>query len=223
MDEHELLARLKSRIEPDLAPVRPLPSPGSQAFGLLIVWILLGVGVLLALGLRPDFDMLGAWPSIGFSLIEVALCVWLIRLSLRSSVPAMSVSLWTAIAGIAIAACVHVVLSWAMLDRNDLLPPDGEALRDGLRCLTSIIALALGPLVLGGMLLVRGLLTRYVLPFALAGFAAGLAAEATWRLHCPYSAWNHVLPTHTGALVLLMLVASGVALLVRRSERATSK
>jgi hypothetical protein len=222
LDENELLARLKSRIGPDLAPVRPLPSPGSQALWLLLVWMTLGTGVLLLLGLRPDFGTLGTWPSIGFSLIEIAVCFWLVHLSLRSSIPAMSGSLGIAIAGIATASCVHLLLSWATLDRNDLSPAQGEELRDGLRCFTAIVALALGPLMLGGVLLLRGLLTRYLVPFALTGFASGLAGEATWRLHCPYSAWDHVLPSHTGALALVVLVATGVALLVRRRARAAS-
>jgi hypothetical protein len=217
LDEHELLARLKSQIEPDLAPVRPLPRPGSRALWLLGLWVMLGAGVLLALGPRADVDVLGAWRSIGFSLVEVAACFWLVRLSLRSAIPAMSGSLWTAIAGLAIASCLHLVLSWVALERNDLSPPHGEELRDGLRCFASIVVLALAPLVLGGVLLVRGLLTRYAMPFMLMGFASGLAAEATWRLHCPYSGWAHVLPFHTGALVLSMLLASAVALFARRS------
>lgn len=218
MDDHELLTRLKSRIEPDLAPVRPLPPPGSQALWLLALWVLLGAGVLLALGPRSDVNVLGASRSIGFSLVEVAVCFWLVRFSLRSSIPAMSGSLWTAVAGVAMASCIHLVLSWAALDRNDLSPPHGEELRDGLRCFASIIVLALAPLVIGGVLLVRGLLTRYALPFVLMGFACGLAAEATWRLHCPYSGWAHVLPFHSGALLLPMLLAVAVALFVRRSD-----
>lgn len=219
MDEHELLARLKSRIGPELTPVRPLAAPGWQALWLLVSWLLLGAGVLLALGLRPDVDLLGGWRSAGLSLTEMALGFWLVRLSLRSSIPALSGSLSAAVASVAIAGCLHLLVSGVTLGRSDLLPPHGEELRDGFRCFASIVALGLAPLLLGGVLLVRGLLTRPVLAFALTGLASGLAAEATWRLHCPYSAWDHVLPSHSGALVLMMLVASSVALLVRHGAR----
>jgi hypothetical protein len=222
LDEHELLTRLKSHIGPNPAPVRPLPAPASQAAWLLVLWILLGGGVLLALGPRPDVHLLGGWRSAGLSLIEIALSLWLVHVSLRSSIPGMSPSMSAAVASVAIAWSIHVLISWTALGRSDLSPPHGEELRDGLRCFASIVALALVPLLLGGVLLVRGLLTRYVLPFALTGFASGLAAEAIWRMHCPYSAWDHVLPFHSGAMALMMAVASSVALLVRHGARTAS-
>lgn len=217
MDEHELLTRLKTRIGPDLAPVRPLAAPGLRALWLLATWILLGVTVLLALGLRQDADAVGPWQSVLLSLVEVAASFALVRAGLRSSIPGSSGSQWTAFAWMAVALCLHLLTSWVMLDRSDLSPPRGQEFSDGLRCLVSIAALAAAPFVLAAVLLTRGVLTWHLLPFALIAFASGLAAEATWRLHCPYSAWSHVLPFHSGALLLFVLVASVGARFVRRS------
>jgi hypothetical protein len=217
LDDQELLMRLKARIEPDLAPVQPLGVPRLRALWLLAVWLALVAGILLGPGPRPDFEILGPWRTVGFSLVEVALCFVLAVVGLRMSIPAMRGSLAAAVSLMAVAVVVHLGLSWATLERSALSPPEGQAWRAGLTCLSTIAALGLGPLVLGGRLLMRGLMTRRLLAFASLGLASGLAAEAAWRLHCEYSAWSHVLYFHTGAVVLFVLVALVAARKVLRT------
>ena len=158
--------------------------------------------------------------SVGFSLIELAFCVVLLFISLRFSIPAMAGSPSTALGWVAGALVVHFIVSGVTLERSALSPQAGHEWRDGLTCLSAITILSLAPLALGAVLLLRGLLTRLLPAFLLTGLACGLAAEATWRLHCAYSTWGHVLPFHTGALVLPLLVASAAAMSVGR--RATS-
>lgn len=217
MDDHELLTRLKNRIEPDLAPVRPLGAPGSRALWLLGIWIVLCAGILLGPGPRQDIGVLGPWRSIGFSLIEVAFSFALAITSLRAAVPAMRGSLAGALAWMAIALLIHLGVSDATLERSSLAPSYGQELRDGLRCLSAIVVLGLAPLMVGAVLLFRGLPTRRVLAFVTMGLAVGLAAEAAWRLHCDYSVWNHVLYFHSTALVLFALLASVAASTLRRN------
>lgn len=216
MDEHELLAQLKSRIGPQSTPVRPLAPPELRALWMFIVWSALAVCTLELLGFRSDFSVLGPWRSLGFSSTEIVLCLALVFLSLRSCVPAMSWSRGTAVSLAAVALVLHLIISWATLARSDLAPPQAAELHDGLACLASIMALGLVPFVLGSVLLVRGFLVRDLTAFVLMGLASGLAAEATWRLHCPYSAWSHVLLFHSSALLLFALVGIGTAMLVRR-------
>ena len=216
MDDHDLLTRLKSEIAPDLTPVQPLRAPGLRALWLLATWVVLAGGVFMVFGPRQDVEVLGAWRSVGFSLIEVVFCLVLFRISLRFSIPAMAGPLSTALVWGAGALLVHIVVSWATLERSALSPPAGHEWRIALACLSAITLLSLAPLSLGMVLLSRGLLTRLLPAFVLTGLAGGLAAESLWRLHCPYSSWSHVLPFHSGALVVPVLVASAAAMWVRR-------
>jgi len=219
LDEHELLTRIRSRIGPGLTPVRPLAAPGARALWLLLLWILLGVGVVTWLGPRSDIGVLGASRSVGFSLLQAGACWVLGVLALRRSIPAMSGSSGVALASMALALVLHLGISWATLDRSEISPARGDEWDEGMTCVAAILALTIAPLVLGIVMLARGLLMQYWLAFALCGVASGLAAEAIWRLRCPYSTWEHVLPFHSGAVVLAVLLASGTALLVRLRHR----
>jgi hypothetical protein len=215
LDDHDLLTRLKSEIAPDLATVQPLPAPGLRALWLLAAWVVLAGGLFMVLGSRQDVEVLGPWRSVGFSLVEVAFCLGLFRIGLRFSIPAMAGSLSTALVWVAGALLVHIVVNWATLERSALSPPAGHEWRTALACLSAITLLSLAPLALGFVLLSRGLLTRLLPVIVLTGVASGLAAESLWRLHCPYSNWSHVLLSHSGALVVPVLVASAAAMWVR--------
>lgn len=219
MDERDLLKRLRSRIGPELTAVRPLAAPGARGLWLLALWILLGVGIVTLLGPRPDIDVLGAGRSVGFSLLQAGACWVLAVLALRLSIPAMSGSAGVALASMALAVVLHLGISWATLDRSDISPARGDEWHEGMTCVAAILALTIAPLALGIVMLARGLLMQFWMAFALSGFASGLAAEAIWRLRCPYSAWDHVLPFHSGAVVLAVLLASGAALSVRGRRR----
>lgn len=216
MNERELLTHLRSRIGPDLTAVRPLAAPATRALWLLALWVLLGVGILTLLGPRSDIDVLGAGRSVGLSLVQAGACWVLAVLALRFSIPAMSGSAGAALASMALALVLHLGISWATLDRSDISPAHEDEWHEGMTCVAAILALAIAPLVLGIAMLARGLLMQYWMAFALSGFASGLAAEAIWRLRCAYSTWDHVLPFHSGAVVLAVLLASAAALFVRR-------
>jgi len=65
--------------------------------------------------------------------------------------------------------------------------------------------------LLFGFVLVRaGLPFRARTTGLLLGLGNGLAVEAVWRLHCPFSSWGHILLFHGGAVVVLM--AAGMAI-----------
>ena len=219
MDDQELLKRLEGEIGRDLAPVRPLTAPGVRALWLPAAWAVLVGLVWLVLGPRQDIAVLGAWRLVGFSVVEVAFCAVLLCLGLRLSIPAMAGPASTALWWVAGALLVHFMSSWATLERSALSPPAGHEWRIGLACLSAITMLSLPPLALGAVLLRRGLLTRALPAFLLTGLASGLAAEATWRLHCPYSNWGHVLLFHSGAFVLPLLIASAAAVAMDRRTR----
>jgi hypothetical protein len=216
MDDNDLLTRVRREIEADLGPVTPLRAPGLRALWLPATWLVLATLVLSTFGLRGDVGALGAWGSAGFSLIEVTCGLLLFLVALRLSIPAMAGSLSTIPIWMAGALLVHFLVSWATLGRSALAPPPGHQWSAGLACLSAITLLSLAPLAVGTILLRRGLLTQALPAFLLTGLASGLAAEAVWRLHCAYSTWGHVLPFHSAALILPLLVATAAATSIGR-------
>ena len=219
MDEHELFAQLKSEIARDLTPVQPLRAPAARAWWLMGLWITMGSLVVVVSGPRPDIAVLGPWRSLGLSLVQLGLCLALFRASLRFSIPAMAAPLPSVTALAVGAAAVHLFVNWATVAVSDLAPPAGREWSTGVACLSAITVLSLPPMILGVVMLSRGVLTRLLPALLLTGLACGLAAEATWRLHCPYSEWSHILPSHSGALVLILALASAAATVVRRKAR----
>jgi hypothetical protein len=90
-------------------------------------------------------------------------------------------------------------------------PTHVPALREiayGRVCLTRSFALGLVPLTAACLLLYRGLPARPVAAGALAGLAAGLLADASWRLFCEVSDPTHVLTAHAGAVASVALAGA---------------
>lgn len=217
MNDDYLLKRLREQIEGDMAPVRPLRAPGIRALLPVATCLALGGLVMMVAGLRRDIEVIGAWRLLSFALLQVAACAWLFTISLRWSVPAMGRP-WMALVWVPGALLVPALLTAAILDRSALAPPSGSEWRTGLACLSAITLIGLAPLAAAAVLTLRGLPMRLLAGFAIIGFASGLSAEAIWRLHCPYSAWGHVLPFHYGPLLATVLVAVAAAAWLRRGS-----
>jgi hypothetical protein len=219
LDEHDMLTRLRSAIEPALVPVTPLGRPAARAIRLMALFVVLIGGVPAALGPRPDVAPPELWEYIGLSLLQ-AMCVYvLLVVSLRLSMPALPQSPSTAFAWIAVAVSIHVLISWVAQARS-ATSPTGHEWTTGLACAGAITLLGLAPLAFGTLMLFRGLLPRRLLAFAMMGLSSALGAEAAWRLHCGYSAWSHIVPFHSGTLILLTLVAVGAAVALGQGERS---
>ena len=219
MDQHDMLTSLRSAIEPALVPVEPLGRPNARAIWLMAAFLVLIGGVLAVFGPRPDVELPGLWEYVGLSILQVFGAYALVVVSLRLSMPALPTSPSTALAWIAIALSVHLFISWVAQERS-ATSPMGHEWTTGLACLGAIALLFLAPLALGAVMLRRGLVIRRLLAFALIGLSSALGAEAAWRLHCDYSAWDHVVPFHSGALLLLTFVAVGAAVKLGRRDRS---
>ena len=211
MDEHDLLARLKREIGPDLVAVRPVRAPGTRALWMLVAWVLLGAAVLTLLGPRQDYAALGPWATIGWSVVEVILCGILVVIGFRLAIPGMPGSMAMALAWIAVALVADVVVDWSTLQRSAVSPAPGLEWRVGLYCLGAITLLGFVPFALSAMLLSGGLPSRPALAYTLAGLACGLAAVAAWRLHCSFTNWEHTLQFHTSGLALFVLAGLAAA------------
>ena len=214
------LARLREVIGPDVAPVQPLAVPGVRALWVLIPWCVLAAGVFVWFGFRPDLDALGVRSQAALSLAQVAACLAIVRFSLRSSIPGLMPATSSAMMITAGAVLLHLVIGWDTVARGWLAFPIGREWSVGLACLGAIAVMSVPSLIVGLTMLQNGVLTRALSAAVLVGTAAGLMAESIWRLHCPYSTWGHLLPFHTGALLMPILLAAGLATWRQRRDES---
>ncbi|MFZ0428443.1 MAG: NrsF family protein [Acidobacteriota bacterium] len=203
--EDRLLERLKEDIAGDLRPVRPLRPFWRRVLPVAGLWLLLALAVLSVFGLRADHEALGplgTWlvPALQ-GLAVAALAVYLYRSIFPGSLPPQG-----ALTGAILAALVTHIFAVAWTEHLHFNSPADHPLRAGLVCFSFVLLLGL-PLLGGFVWLVRaGLFARPIRIGLLAGLAGGLAAEAAWRLHCPYTNWQHIVFSHTlGALVITAL------------------
>lgn len=209
MDDDELLKRIRSAIDRDLAPVRPLRAPWIRAL-LPVAASAAGVALVVGVaGMRDDAGIIGSGLLLGVTVAQVASCAALFVVCFRWAVPGMSGSRWTALV-LAAGALVMQVLATAAVARRSAIAPS-DAVRAGLACFSAIAVVAVAPLATGAALLSRGLVTAWRAAYALLGFASGVAAEAAWRLHCPYSTWDHVLLSHWAPVAFIACAALAAA------------
>jgi hypothetical protein len=210
------LERLEREIARDLAPVRPFAPPGAQAMWPMGVALLVAAAIVIVMGLRADAARIGGWTIAAVFLAQAAVAAVVFRGALRCSIPGMGGAVSGALLWIGMAPAFEVAINSVTAGRSALTPAPGREWVTGLACLGGIAVASLAPLAVGTVLLGRGWVTRPLAAFTLLGVAGGLAAEAAWRLHCPYSSWSHVLPFHVAALVLPVLVALAAATFSRQ-------
>lgn len=215
------LGALRAAIARDPSPVRPRrPARGLGAA--LAVTAAAALAVLWrAFGLRADYQALGGlWVWIP-SAVELLAAAGLLGLALRETIPARRPSLAAVAAAVGAGGALQLAISWASFARSPVTVPAGQEARLWLVCFSLELALAL-PVALAAVVLVRRGLVGGPWRVAVAGgLGAGLAGDALWRLHCPYSDLAHVLTAHGGAVLTLALLAlAGAFVWDRRRLRA---
>jgi hypothetical protein len=197
----KLLERLKEEIADELRPVRPLGPFRRRILPLAGLWLLLAFAVLSVFGLRIDHQQLGSlgtWvlPAIqGLAVLGVA--IYLYWSTIPGSLPPQR-----AFPGVvAVALLIHL---FAVAGTQHLhLNAPTDPLRAALVCFVFVLLLGLPLLAAFVWLVHSGLFAWPARIGLLAGLSGGLAAETAWRLHCPYTNWEHILASHTlGALVI---------------------
>lgn len=213
--EHDpLLELLKQEISADRGSVRPLAPAWARGLFLIPLWAASAAAVVVLLGYRADYETLG--PIVAWSLVAVQVggAYLLLIIGLRLVIPAAALPRSTVIGGVGLAAIIHLTLALATFRLSPVLVPEGLAWQLGIACFTSNVALSLLPIIIGMLLAWRGLPGNPLAVGLLCGLAAGLAGEAVWRMHCPYSDLQHILPAHSGATLALALtgIVSGYLL-----------
>ncbi len=210
-----LLERLREEISDELRPVRPLGPFRRRILPLAGLWFLVAVAVLSVFGLRVDHQQLGVLGTWVFPAIQLLAVLGVAAYLHQSTIPG-SLPPQRAFPGVVAAALLTHLFAVAGTRHLHLnSPPD--PIRAALVCFFFVLLLGL-PLLVGFIWLVRsGLFSRPARIGLLAGLAGGLGAEAAWRLHCPYTSWEHILSSHTlGALVI---AGAGVVYLVWHERR----
>jgi hypothetical protein len=115
---------------------------------------------------------------------------------------------------------IQVIISVVIFSISPARVEDANFWRTGSACLSAIFGLGLLPLISGMAFARKGLPLRARTTGLLLGLSSGLAVESLWRLHCPFSAWGHVVSFHGGAIVLSVLLGIGMA---RHWQRRNAK
>lgn len=194
-------ARITDAIARDLGAVTSLRSPSVSALVTLPVGLFVASIVLVLYGSRSDAAVLGLWPLLGPAFAMVAAAYALMVVALRERVPGASASrLWWVTLPLA-AMLVH--LGGALYTFRYTGPTaDAVAWSRQSVCLGHIALLGLPAVLAVFWLLSRGLTLRPRLAGAMGGVAGGVLSEGIFRLHCAWSEPSHIIPWHTGAILL---------------------
>jgi hypothetical protein len=173
--------------------------------------------------LRGDAPVLGWALTWGTSTLQTVVAIALIALALRDAVPGRSLRggvVMLAVGAVAGLSAVVTLRTWS------ISPTTIETLSPvvvGEICFTGILVAALPLLVASAVLAHRAFIIRPWSSGALYGLGAGLGADAGWRLFCHFSDPAHVFPTHTGALLAVVLLGMLVSQVFARSRSASRK
>jgi hypothetical protein len=200
--------QLRAAIAADLSPVRPLHTPLVRALWVTPLALTLLVAAPLAFE-RRDFEPLGWVWSWGASSLQLVAGIALAAAALREAVPGRA---WSARMLLGLFAAPLAIVTIVTIGSWHASPVvlRSSLLQIGLVCLVSSSITALSVTALISVLALRAFPTRPGVTGYLAGLAAGLMADAGWRLFCAFSEPVHVLGAHLGGV--LFAGAMGAAL-----------
>ena len=202
---------LRAAIARDLKPVKPLRSPYLRALALgpLAAAIVFAVPALHFF--RSDLGALGPVRAWGFSYAQAVAGIVIVAAALRESIPGRALSrpalAWTIAGGLVIPAVVLVLTTSVF----DIGPAPGRALTEGLGCFRASAGASVPALILAALLAARAFPMRPGVAGALYGLGCGLIADAGLRLYCEYSAPQHMVFAHGGAILGAMFAGVLVA------------
>jgi len=200
----EIPASLRRAVADDLEAVRPLAPPWRRLLYVVPAAAIAMLAPFLYVSVRTDseFNLLLGWIPVG---IQLLLAAGLLLFALRESVPG-----WRASSRVIFALCISAFSLQILVNMAIYLsmpmPAGGErTVHMWFACFRVESLIGLPILVLTAWLVGRALPQRPWLAGLLAGLGAGFAADASWRLICPYSDPVHVLLGHTAGILLLGL------------------
>jgi hypothetical protein len=206
------MAGYREQIVGDLTPVRPLPTPARR------VWVLVPFGLLLAAtapllnGQRSDLGPYTPLLTVGATILQSLLGLWLLALAFREAVPGRNVS--GRALTLASVQTALLVLGITLLTNaaSPTIVRAGREWQYWAECVIGPMVIGAPFMILATLMAVRAFPTRPAIAGALCGMSAGVLSDAGWRLSCWISAPAHVLGSH--GLAVLGLTAAGSLLAV---------
>ena len=198
--------------------VRPRRPERLSAVVTLCVALLSFGGLWLLLPLRHDAAVLGVPELFTLSALEISAALALFMLGLRQLTPGRLSSTSVLLsASLAMVACGALV-TWRSAHVSGLAPPPGSEFSSGALCATMIGLLSLPYGLAFKRAFALRLTPRRNWAGAMLSLSAAVAANAVWRLFCPYSETLHQLLGHGGAACLTVAAA---LIALRLSDRGT--
>ncbi|MEJ2108372.1 MAG: NrsF family protein [Acidobacteriota bacterium] len=221
MTEDRLYKQIRDTLKNDFVPVKPLKEAWKRAFWIFPLTLFCIVFTLEVFHLRPDylnFHLMELW---GFILLQVLACYFILSESLKTGIPGSFVSPFRLTVLGVIGPVVFLIASMLNYEINPSHPAAGQEWAMGMACISIVGGLGFLALLAGVLLSRSGLPFRAGTVGLLLGLSGGLTAEASWRLHCPFTSWDHVLVFHGGAIIIL--AAAGLAVGSYWKRRAAAR
>jgi hypothetical protein len=193
---------LRAAIKSEMHPVQPLPAPWKRILMLspVLVGILAMPFVYYQAREVGDLGVILSWIPVA---IQVVLACGLLMIALREGIPGWQMSATSVFALVLAAYGLQILVNLLIFLRAPLDSGGIGAISMWVGCFRIETLLGIPILVLVAWLVSRALPSRPLLAGFLAGTGAGFAAEASWRMICPYSDPGHVLVAHTGGILVL--------------------
>ncbi len=202
MTEDSTFDKIAREVSRDLGAVTPLRPPRTAALVVLPLAFLLLSVVLLVYGLREDAAQLGFWPLWGPASAMVIVAYVVIYFALVQRAPESTVR-WPRWVVLLVAAVAIQVGGAYLTLLSTGAPGMSVPLRTEALCFARISLLSVPTIFVVLWLLSRGLPFRPRLVGLLAGMGGGFVSEGIYRLQCGMSYPEHVLPLHTGAVLVM--------------------
>ena len=212
---------LRSAVENDLEPVRPLPPAWMRTLQAVAVTALglAAIVVVFKLSLRPDMDQLPMWLGWGCTVVQLVVGVVLIGMALREAVPGDGVPTGAVALGVGTGVLMQILVGIATWMHSPGVPlTPGHGVKMGVTCATHDAALALPALVVTLWLVFRALPSRPSVAGLLGGTGAAVTADAITHVLCPMSDLRHVLVWHSGVIFGLMVIGWATGVLWERAK-----
>lgn len=195
--------RVRDEIARNLEPVTPLRPAWMSALVAVPAALFLLSLVLVVYGLRSDAATIGGWALWGPASLMVGAAYAVLMLALVQRAPESTVSRmwWVALPLLAIG----IQLGGSYWTLAHSAPPAAVSWQTEAMCFGRITALGVPPVILVLWLLSRGLPLRPKVAGLLAGIGGGLVSEGVYRLSCGMSTPAHIVPWHTGAILVMGL------------------
>ncbi len=204
--EDRLYKQIRETLKDDFAPVKPLRAAWKRALWIFPLTLLFAAAVLFLFRIRPDNNHFHFTELYGLILLQVFACYLLLTVLLSDRIPgSLKHPLYLASFGIS-GIAIFLIASFLSYRISPVHPDTGQEGAMGMACISIIGAIGLLALLFGFLLARPGLPFRARSAGMLLGAGGGLAAEAVWRLHCPYTSWDHILIFHGGAVLILALL-----------------